>query len=168
MKTIFETETCSRCHGTGKHSFCETYRDTCFKCHGSGITLTKRGYAAQQFFISLCTVPIDQVRVGDVIKVNSMTHGGGSYSYRAAVIEISVQNDAMTSITNGVSTTYNMITLTTEHPKYGKSSIGMAHIGTVRVYRPDDDERAKRALEYQETLTKAGTVRKSKKKAGVA
>lgn len=166
MKALFETETCSRCHGTGKHSFCEVYRDTCFKCRGAKTVLTKRGYAAQQFYINSCTVPVAQVKVGDVIKVTSMTHGGGSFSYRAYVVEISVQKDAMTSITNGVKTVYDMIVLRTEHPKYGSSGIGMANIGTVRVYRQDDSERVAAALAYQETLTKAGTVRKSKKKAG--
>jgi hypothetical protein len=33
----------------------------------------------------------------------------------------------------------------------------------VHVYRADDNFRLKKALEYQNTLTKAGTVRKSKK-----
>lgn len=166
MKTLFETETCSRCHGTGKHSFCETYRDTCFKCRGAKTVLTKRGYAAQQFYIDSCTVPVANVKVGDVIKVTSMTHGGGSFSYRAQIVEVDVQEGAMTSITNGITTVYDMIVLRTEHPKYGSSSIGMANTGTVRVYRPDDSERFTLALEYQNSLTKAGTVRKSMKKAG--
>ena len=161
MKTIFETETCSRCHGTGKHSFCETYRDTCFKCHGSGITLTKRGYAAQQFFIDSCMVPVAEVKVGDEVKLMGVTMLGSSYWYRAKVVEISVQKDAITSIKDGISVVYDAVTITTECPKYGRAGLSSAVAMKVHVYRADDNFRLKKALEYQNTLTKAGTVRKS-------
>lgn len=42
-KFLFESQTCSSCHGSAKYSFCEMYRDACFKCSGLGICLTKRG-----------------------------------------------------------------------------------------------------------------------------
>jgi len=30
------SKVCSRCGGTGKHSYCEVYRDMCFQCRGLG------------------------------------------------------------------------------------------------------------------------------------
>jgi hypothetical protein len=32
---------CPRCSGTGKHSFCETFRDVCFQCRGEGEVLVR-------------------------------------------------------------------------------------------------------------------------------
>lgn len=159
---FFETETCSRCGGSGKYSFCEMYRDVCFKCHGKKVTLTKRGKAAQQFYIDLCTVSITEVKVGDVIQVNGMTHGCRSFSYRAQIVEIEFKKDAGSSLKDGVMVPYDGILLVTEHPKYGRSSIQASTGHTLRVYRQGDDERLKQALAYQETLTKQGKPRKKK------
>jgi hypothetical protein len=91
MKTAFETSACSRCHGTGKYSFCERFRDVCFKCHGSGITLTQRGLAAQRMYVESCTVDSSEVKVGDRLLCEGMTHGGSSYSYIGTVVSILVR-----------------------------------------------------------------------------
>ncbi len=32
-------QACTRCEGSGKYSWCQTYGDTCFKCGGSGKAL---------------------------------------------------------------------------------------------------------------------------------
>lgn len=61
----FESTTCSRCHGTGEHSYCQSYGTTCFKCHGHGITLTKRGIAAQKFYETLLSKRADELEIGD-------------------------------------------------------------------------------------------------------
>lgn len=43
MGTSLETETCGRCGGSGRHSYCQMHGDRCFRCGGRGRTLTKRG-----------------------------------------------------------------------------------------------------------------------------
>lgn len=61
---IFETETCSRCGGCGRYSYCQMYGDTCFKCHGRGVVLTKRGVVAQAYYTALCSLPVEKLEVG--------------------------------------------------------------------------------------------------------
>lgn len=157
-KYLFETETCSRCGGSGKYSFCEMYRDVCFKCRGQKVTYTKRGKAAQQFYIDLCTVSITEVKVGDIIQCCPLHRG----SYRAQVVAVEFKKDAGSSLKDGVMVPYDNILLVTEHPKYGRYSLQASTSHTLRVYRQGDDERLKQALAYQESLTKQGKPRKKK------
>lgn len=51
--TKIENEVCTRCSGTGKHSFCTAHGSTCFKCHGTGIVLTARGKVVNRYIRSL-------------------------------------------------------------------------------------------------------------------
>jgi len=61
----FEVATCSRCAGTGRHSYCQQYGDTCFKCGGTGRTHTKRGEAALLYFRDSRRVPVCSLKEGD-------------------------------------------------------------------------------------------------------
>lgn len=65
--TTIETETCSRCCGTGKHSFCQMYGDVCFKCKGKGKTLTKRGKVANDYVFALRSKSASELTAGDVV-----------------------------------------------------------------------------------------------------
>lgn len=162
MKAQFETQVCSRCHGSGKYSFCEMYRDTCFKCSGLGVCLTKRGSEAQRFFRESCLIPISQLKVGDVIRVEGITHGGKSYVYEAPVVEISRSKNETSGSNGNVPFRYFPLQIKTQHAKHGSGGISAPDEHTVRVYRPDDSVRLQEALDYQATLTKSGTVRKKK------
>ena len=53
----FETETCSRCAGSGNYSYCPGYGNRCFKCSGKGRVYSKRGHAALDFQQALLRVP---------------------------------------------------------------------------------------------------------------
>lgn len=68
MTTIFETEHCSRCDGTGSYSF-NGEHSRCYKCDGKNgaRALTKRGLAAKEFYLSKLRMKAGDVRVGDVI-----------------------------------------------------------------------------------------------------
>jgi len=67
MGHLFETESCSRCGGSGKYSWCQAHLDVCFKCGGRGIVLTKRGRVAQDFFRDSMLIPVSEVKAGDVV-----------------------------------------------------------------------------------------------------
>ncbi|VVB52868.1 Uncharacterised protein [uncultured archaeon] len=95
-KTIFETETCGRCGGSGRHSYCQMYGDTCFGCSGSGKRYSKRGQAAgDRWYIvpfrlwKYCDINMRMRRVWDYDRsqagrqfVGSMMFYAGKQSWR--------------------------------------------------------------------------------------
>lgn len=162
VETKFETITCSRCHGGGKYSYCQEYGDRCFKCGGSGKVLSTRGAVAQKFYTDLCSIKLSEVKVGDRIRVQGMTSNMRLYYYVGTVIEIKRSESQVTSINGGITKTWYPLSVTTEHPKYGKSGMLAPDDTLVRIYRDDDIERFNKAIEYQASLTKTGTVRKRK------
>lgn len=168
--TQLETETCSRCGGSGKYSFCERYRDVCFKCAGQGKTLTKRGAAAAEYLKELRSVPAGEIKVGDYMRFEYFA-GDSIKRFFAKVVEIKPAAYKVMNQTTGefeapagvieISGTYQMGFA--EPEKIGAN----LHV-TAKVRKGfSDAEKRKQfaaALAYQETLTKAGTVRKSTKK----
>lgn len=64
-KLLFDHETCTRCCGTGSFSYCQSYGTTCFKCHGNGVTLTKKGAAANAWFHAKKKKVAAEVKVGE-------------------------------------------------------------------------------------------------------
>lgn len=152
MKTRFETETCSRCHGSGRHSFCERFRDICFKCGGNGLSLTKRGKAARDYLEQISTVPVESLKIGDRIRVRSITIGGAPFEYVGTVTKIEPTTDIF------------RFRIETVHPKFG--TMGTVGAKTFRIYGEENEARIQQALAFQETLTKAGTVKKKKKSEG--
>jgi hypothetical protein len=98
MKTKFETQTCSRCQGSGKYSFCERYADRCFKCAGSGVTYSKRGAAARAYYEKLCTIPASQAVIGDRIAASGITKGGALYSCVGTITEIKSRECTKTTV----------------------------------------------------------------------
>jgi hypothetical protein len=73
MATIFESETCTRCGGSGEYSSCERYGKRCFRCAGRKVTLTKRGEAARRYYQGLITRRAANLAVGDKVMIDSMT-----------------------------------------------------------------------------------------------
>ena len=206
MRTNFETQTCSRCHGSGSYSYCQQYGHKCFKCAGSGKTLTKRGAAARAYYETLCTVPANAVVIGDRIAASGMTLGGIPFSYVGTVTEIKSRQATKTTVrtarpnstsidvsykveyeqTDGFSLLessgstvefpgmkgytgeagtkvekFTEYLFTTVSSKYGIASKTTSD--SVRVYPKDSEVKLAEALEYQNKLTKSGTIRKSDK-----
>ncbi len=167
MKTLFETEICSRCHGSGKHSFCERYRDICFKCAGNKSVFTKRGQIAREFLVKLLSKPANELKPGDRIKASGITHGGGMYTYTATVI--SVENSSPShgsSLKNGIMVPYTREMVSIRHisSKFGENGVSCAKDQMFLIRNdPKHAEKLQQALEYQATLTKTGTVRKTSK-----
>ena len=41
-RAAYNLQTCPRCLGTGKYSYCTMYGNTCFKCNGVGFIKTPK------------------------------------------------------------------------------------------------------------------------------
>lgn len=165
----FERETCSRCGGSGRYSWCQRYGSTCFKCGGKKEVLTKRGASAARYMNTLLSRPYADVKVGDTIRCSGVTVGGDVYSYWGKVVEIErgVQRGASSDPATGQMVPYELETVTfwTESKRFGRAgqSLFAKSLGdTVRFAASADEKKAAlaSALAYQATLTKAGTPRK--------
>ncbi len=167
MALLFEAKPCSRCGGSGEYSYCQTYGSRCFKCHGKGEVLTKRGLAAQEHFNSLCVKPASEIKVGDIICVNSVTLDGGFFKYFAEVIEVSAPHVYGSSTVDGVKKDTVGIDITSDSKKFGRCKHTTSGKSDFRLAQSKEEKIEKReaALEYQANLTKAGTPRKRKVKA---
>lgn len=159
MTLLFESETCSRCGGTGHYSYCQTHGTTCFKCGGRKVTLTKRGSAAQAWFTSQKMKPATDVKIGDKIVMD----GVPGFS-RAEVITVTFVGEREDGCKfKGADGEWHSYFHIDGVNKNGQS-------GGVACFKDSDvkmhvwgDEKAAlvaRALAYQDTLTKAGTVKK--------
>lgn len=135
----FETYTCFRCQGSGRYSFNLMDGSVCYGCGGTGKKLTKRGAEAKRYLDQICTLPLEEIKVGDKVLWGGFTNGGKSHKYWAVVTEV----DAAAKTIRVKS-------------KYGES--GGNGFATAR--RQATPEQIAQAIEYQATLTKAGTPRK--------
>jgi len=164
MKTHFETETCSRCHGSGKYSYCERFADICFKCGGAKVVLTSRGAAAKAYLENLCSKPASALQVGERVLVHGMTLGGTLFSYIATVTSIEVDAADPCISTSFIGPRNRYIEVTTSHPKYGENRQGVYN-SDFRMYPANNEKLIAKALEYQSSLTKKGVPKKSRKTA---
>lgn len=144
MAAIFETQTCTRCGGCGHYSFNQFNGTTCFGCGGSGAMLTKRGRAAQDYYQSLRNIMPEAVTVGMHIK-------GWNGTYTVAEIV------GIDTILKSSKATHILF----------KSAGGKVYAenlsAPVQIAGADLEGIREKALAYQATLTKAGTVRKNTK-----
>jgi hypothetical protein len=156
-----ESVTCGRCGGSGKYPS-SLHHGLCLGCGGRGYRLTKRGAAAAAFLESLRKVPANTLKVGDIIRVGSITMGGEPFDYFAPVTFVGYKEGDTSGFYEGeVLKPYFHVD--TEHAKYGKGGACLCN-PTDLVYRRDAKEvraeQFKKALEYQATLTQAGKPRK--------
>lgn len=153
-ETLFESVPCGRCGGSGKYSYCQMYGDRCFKCGGQGATLTKRGALASDYFKTLCSKRADELNIGDKVWEDGMFARGW-----AEVLETkqeSKEDHSGYATSNGQTIYYFRV-------RTSKCDHGTTPGAMFRVAQSAADKTAKvaKALEYQNSLTKAGTVRKS-------
>jgi hypothetical protein len=89
----FERQDCTRCGGSGRYSFNLMDGDRCFGCAGKGVTLTKRGAAAQKWMRERMEVAAEFVKVGDRVRLR----GFATFTVREIVHEatgsISLKNN---------------------------------------------------------------------------
>lgn len=109
MRITYETETCSRCGGCGKHSYNQIDGDKCYGCNGCGKQRTRRAVKAaaaiQALRVRLLTVEARQLKAGAQLLYNgkfrpilsveerpdlpcSWTEGGVRHESHALIIEL--------------------------------------------------------------------------------
>lgn len=78
MKIQFETQSCGRCAGSGRYSYCPGYGSQCFSCKGKGTRLSSKGQRAKNAYESQIMeylgVPAETLIPGN--KVFSKAWGG--------------------------------------------------------------------------------------------
>lgn len=139
MTTAFETEPCSRCGGSGRHSYNQIHGDRCYGCHGTGKRLTKRGRVAREMLYKYQSRRVDMIKVG-----NFILHSAGIYTPKKWCRVDAIAPDAL-------------------NPGYLKLTIGDSGllIGKGAYIRVAESKAAitadvQAAVDYQNTLTKAG------------
>jgi hypothetical protein len=164
-----ERETCSRCGGSGHYSYCQRFGTTCFKCSGRKEVYTKRGAAALAYLKSLRSRPASEVKVGDQIKVTGVTMSGDTFDQWMTVREIAPTAQEGASLKDGIMVPYRTELIRFEGTSKGQATAAqMRPDSPVEVLLPKEEQIATllKAIEYQETLTKSGTPRKTRKAAG--
>lgn len=147
--TKFETQTCTRCGGCGLYSYCETWGTTCFKCGfakgvpGYGITMTARGNAAREYFMSLLPTCLAK----DLQPGQKVYHRPSWMT----VVEI-VSPSTSARIVNGERISEGYIDI-----RCGRVTLGLVpedHVYSLAPTPEQKTEAMEKALAYQETLTK--------------
>lgn len=153
MATNFETETCGRCGGCGRYSYCQMYGDTCFKCHGKGKVYTKRGLLAKLYYDRLASKPAGELKVGDVIwnDPGPFTKGGWS-----TILDIKRDTTECQSNGSGWYCVLGGLTIETKGISHG----GVLSTTMMRVRQTPEQVAAKMelAISYQRSLTKSGKI----------
>lgn len=148
----FERETCSRCGGTGHYSYNQISGSTCFKCHGHREVLTARGAAAHAWLKAKWAMPARDVLPGMVIM-----WAGNTYNVQSVAWDLKSSSKSRS--------------LPTDPWVDAPPAVRIEGVKHGCVLQPDTEVQLKppaaqrladlaAAIEYQNSLTKAGTVRK--------
>lgn len=85
---VFETQTCSRCGGSGNYSFNLMHGSRCYGCAGSGTVYTKRGKAARARFHDALKVEPAKVQPGWLVCWSDLTLSGKQKWVRVADVKV--------------------------------------------------------------------------------
>ena len=154
LTVAFETETCSRCGGSGRYSFCQMYGDMCFKCSGKGKVYTMRAMAALAYGRELRTVKTSEVQIGWLLYEMASPLGGKAGWH---VVTNSALSNCTWRTQDGKEGSYWLL----ETSEGGLNTFPESPVQAV----PNRERLAEvkaLSLAYQATLTKAGKVAKRK------
>ena len=135
----YDSEPCTRCGGTGQHSYNPMDGTRCFKCRGSGLQLTKRGKAAKAFADNLLDVPVE--KAGE----RTFQFTGFARRYNGCTAELERSDDIKTRYFQIMSRSGEIICCAGEG---------------IRVRLHPTPQEVEEILAYQDSLTKAGKPRK--------
>ncbi len=158
-----ETETCTRCHGSGHYSQCQQYGTRCFRCAGKCITLTKRGEAAKRYLTALRSKLASDIVIGDSIWLHEFFSGKTEWYVVDGITPH--DNTGSYSIIGGVkipgrTDLLDFSAVSAKGEAYGKNGVAPEEMIRVRQTPEQSAETFAKALAYQATLTKTGTPRK--------
>lgn len=145
--TIFETETCTRCGGSGHYSFCEMYGTTCFGCHGAGKKLTKRGRAARAWYDARREIPLTEVRPGMRVRASGATFTVASIDQNGGTWQVDGDGP------------HPYINVHSVSGKFVQSFCRWTDKVVRLLPKAENDTLIAEALAYQASLTKLGKVR---------
>lgn len=153
MATKFETESCSRCGGSGHYSYNSISGTRCFKCGGAKIVLTKRGSVARDYFYALFELPASEVIAGMFVHKDGRNLNSSKKWRKVEAVGVS----SCVAIVNGVKVKQDKIELT-----FNDHTYCLFPSSKVAAARDNDHIEANlaAALEYQATLTKLGKPKK--------
>lgn len=160
----FETTTCTRCGGSGRYSYCQMHGSTCFKCGSSGRQYTARGAAAAAWLTARKTKKAKDVEFGEWVSLPGVP-GFSRPTYFTLERTYTRLNSGSYSVTRefGPETVYcKHLYLEGTSPAGETLGIGTFPDADVRIIvtKARARELLTEALDYQDTLTKAGTPRK--------
>lgn len=144
----FETETCSRCGGSGSYSYCQMYGTTCFKCGGHKRVFTKRGQAAFAWLKSQRMRKVSELKVGDAVRVDG-------YKRPLILQEIVASKSGQILPDKSIKYYTDLV--------FKPITIGTFPEASMEVIPQDEETRTAQrqaAYEYQSKLTKQGKERK--------
>jgi hypothetical protein len=164
LLTKLESETCSRCGGSGQYSRCSWYGTTCFRCRGRKVTFTKRGEAAQRFLQGLRSKPAREFAVGDLFWLDGVPGFTKSAFHKITAIKVHSAAEKIAkghrSESNGVEVPQrDTLILEAEKTRYECDADTIIRKGCTV------EEKAAtlaQALAFQATLTKTGKPMKRK------
>ena len=142
MALIFENEVCGRCGGTGEYSYNQIDGSRCFGCNGKKVRLTKRGVAAQSYFKELCTKPIAEIAIGDLVYGLNQSAG--------YVVDFNLALNV-----NG-QVFYNL----SHKGSICGNYVGPDYVLRIKPVGAERDAAIAKALAYQNSLTKTGQIEK--------
>ncbi len=159
-KNGMEIESCGRCGGCGRYSYCQMYGDTCFGCGGSGLRFTKRGAAANAFLTQIRSKPIAELSVG-------MEIWDDPYFSKAGWAKIeSIEPDEQRSFSmvgdQRVLVPGTYIKMETEKCGHAGLRLEDKKLYRVRQSAADAEITRLRAMAFQDTLSKKGEPKKVK------
>lgn len=168
-KNGFEVQTCSRCGGTGHYSYCQRFGTICFKCRGGMVVFTKRGAEAYRFFNELLSIKAKDIQPGMEVRALTLTATGELGGDRCWSKVTALEDNNITRRTGvyrnrGTAEEfidYNGTNIVSEHMTF----CGVDPEAIYRVRGTLDERKAalEKAMAYQATLTKTGTVKRRSK-----
>jgi len=149
-----ETQTCGRCAGSGRFSYCAQYGNRCFRCGGSGVVYTKRGAAARAHLEALRSKLARDLVVGDVILSEGFTAGSFSQAPKWCKV-LSVEASAVSLPSVGFDAGRTLV-VTCDVLRW---ELPATTVVRVRQTREAMLATLAQALEFQATLTMQGKPR---------
>lgn len=156
MAILFENETCGRCGGSGRYSYCSMHGSTCFGCGGAGRRLTKRGRAAQLYLQALRERPVTELKVGDLVLIDGIPGMTKSRFGKITEIQTGPGRDFGYPVQGADSLAHRIVTT-------AGTLIGFENCKYRKGFTAEEKQaQVAQALEYQATLTKTGKPKKIK------